>query len=285
MKAAWYWIYSQFMDPSTPILTRQHHRRLREIYRSAGWPCQDMLEVELLAAGQVERVRSASGHETLRVTDAGIQTLAQVFASNKAARSPHEALVEQVAVAMDRAGRLAWRGLMLRVQLPLSLFGPDETPDEAPSAPDLAAGLPAAEAAPVCAEPDGPEQAWVMACPDVFSIRHSSVEAYLEPVVHEIKVSRADLLGDLKKPAKRAAYLGLASACWYVLGQDAKGRSIGAPDEIPAECGVLLVEGGRLVVAREAPRRAIERVPFHVWMALAKAGPAVREAEAAQGRF
>jgi hypothetical protein len=277
------------MDPITPILTRQHHRRLRDIYRSAGWPCQDMLEVELLAAGQVERVRSAGGHETLRVTDAGIRTLAHVFASNKAARSPHEALVEQVAVAMGHAGRLAWRGLMLRVQVPLALLGVEEAPAGAPSTPDFTAdhiaGLPAADAAPVCAAPGGPELAWVMACPDVFSIRHSSVEAYLEPVVHEIKVSRADLLGDLKKPAKRAAYLGLASACWYVLGQDARGRSIGAPDEIPAECGVLLLEGGQLVVAREAPRRAIERVPFHVWMALAKAGPAVREAEETQGRF
>ena len=63
-----------------PLLTRHHHRRLREIYRSAGWPCHDMLEVELLAAGQVERVRSPDGHETLRVTDAGIQTLARPHA-------------------------------------------------------------------------------------------------------------------------------------------------------------------------------------------------------------
>ena len=28
-----------------------HSRRLREIWRSAGWPCQDLIEVELLAAG------------------------------------------------------------------------------------------------------------------------------------------------------------------------------------------------------------------------------------------
>ena len=134
-----------------------------------------------------------------------------------------------------------------------------------------------------------PEQAWkmgwVMACPDVFSIRHSSVESYLEPVVHEIKVNRADLLGDLKKPAKRAAYLGMASACWYVLGQDAKGRSIGAPDEIPPECGVMLVQGSELVVAREAPRRGIERLPFHVWMTLAKAGPVAREEDRVQQSF
>ena len=237
-----------------------------------------MLEVELLAAGQIERVRSSEGHETLRVTDAGIATLARVFASNKAARSPHEALVERVALEMTRGGRLAWRGLMLRVALPKALLLGEE-PLPAPKMDSLAldhgADLP----------PDAPDHAWCMAMPDVFSIRRTSVEAYVEPVVHEIKVNRADLLGDLKRPAKRAAYLGMAGACWYVLGQDAKGRSIGAPDEVPAECGVMLLEGDALRVAREAPRRAVVQLPFHVWMALAKAGPAVREEERAQARW
>jgi len=65
-----------------------------------------------------------------------------------------------------------------------------------------------------------------------------TVEAYLEPVVHEIKVRRADLLGDLKNISKRSAYLDLGE-CWYVLGQDAKGRAIADPDEVPAECGVI----------------------------------------------
>ena len=260
------------------VLNRHHHRRLREIHRSAGWPCQDMLEVELLAAGQIERVRSPEGHETLRLTDAGIATLARVFASHKAARSPHEALVERVALAMGHAGRLAWRGLMLRARVPLALFGVDELP--APKTPPLIVGEP--EAADGPAHQAGPEHAWVMACPDVFSVRHTTVEAYLEPVVHEIKVSRADLLGDLKKPAKRAAYLGLAGACWYVLGQDAKGRPIAAPDEVPPECGVMQLERERLVVAREAPRRAVERLPFHVWMSLARSGPAMRLEDEAQ---
>jgi len=261
----------------TPILTRHHHRRLREIYRSAGWPCQDMLEVELLAAGQIERLRSPEGFETLRVTDAGIATLARVFATNKAARSPHEALVEQVAQAMGRAGRLAWRGLMLRARVPMALFGVEDV--AAPEAPPLIAGEPDA------AYDIGPDHAWVMACPDVFSIRRSTVEAYLEPVVHEIKVSRADLLGDLKKPAKRAAYLDMASACWYVLGNDAKGRPVGGPDDVPPECGVMQVQGGQLVVAREAPRRAVERLPLAVWMALAQATPLRREDEPSQQGF
>jgi len=260
-----------------PVLTRHHHRRLRAIYRSAGWPCQDMLEVELLAAGQVERLRSPDGFETLRVTDVGIATLARVFATHRAARSPHEALVEQVALAMGQAGRLAWRGLMLRARVPLALLGVEDV--AAPAAPALIAG----ESDSVVEGSAG--HAWVMASPDVFSIRRSTVEAYLEPVVHEIKVSRADLLGDLKKPAKRAAYLDMASACWYVLGNDAKGRPVGGPDDVPPECGVMQVQGGQLVVAREAPRRAVERLPLAVWMALAQATPLPPEDEPVQRGF
>jgi hypothetical protein len=122
-----------------------------------------------------------------------------------------------------------------------------------------------------------------MAMPDVFSIRRSTVESYLEPVVHEIKVSRADLLGDLKRPAKRAAYLAMAGACWYVLGRDAKGRPIAEPDEVPPECGVMIVDGAQLAVARPAPSRAVERLPLQVWMSLAQAAPAARPDDDAQG--
>jgi hypothetical protein len=76
-----------------------------------------------------------------------------------------------------------------------------------------------------------------MTKPDVFSIRNSSVQAYLEPIVHEIKVSRCDLLGDLKRHDKRKASLDVGGQCWYVLGSDARGRAIAEPDEIPVECG------------------------------------------------
>lgn len=258
------------------VLTRRHDRRLRDIYRSAGWPCHDTLEVELLVAGLLERHCDAMGRETLRVTDAGLRRLAQAFAGNRAVRGPHEALVLRVAHMLQRAGRLAWRGLVLRVPLPLALFQ-DEAP---PAAPQAMGQL----------WPDGLEPApppaghvWVMACPDVFSIWRSSVEGYLEPVVHEIKVSRADLLGDLRKPAKRASYLAMGGACWYVLGRDAKGRPIAEPDEIPPECGVLQAEaGGGFTVMREAPRRAVERLSLHVWMSLAQAVPEPPPDEPAQ---
>lgn len=213
-----------------PTLTVVHRRRLREVWRSSGWPCQDMVEVELLAAGWLERVRHDSGHETLRVTDAGVAVLADTLAHNRGVRAAHETLVDRVAREMTRAGRLAWRGLALRAKV---------------------------------------EDAWAIAMPDVFSIRHTTVEDYVEPIVHEVKVRRADLLADLKRAAKRAAYLQLAGECWYVIRE-----GIAEPDEIPPQCGVMVAReaGDALDVVRPAPRRAA-RLPLAVWMALARATP------------
>lgn len=232
------------------VLGRLHARRLRDVYRSAGWPCCDAIEVDLLAAGLLARVRAASGHETLRVTDRGIAHIAGTLVVNRAAMSAHEALVERVAREMTRAGRIAWRNLSLRARL---------------------AGA-----------TEGDKPRWCIARPDVFSIRNTSVEAYAQPIVHEIKVRRADLIADLRKPDKRAAYLDLGGECWYVLGADARGRCIGAPDEIPAECGVMVEEAGRLVVARSAVHRPLPRMPFAVWMALAKAQPVAGFEDGAQ---
>ena len=233
-----------------PALGKAHARRLREIYRSAGWPCQDLLEIELLAAGLLHRVHAPSGHESLRVTDTGMQLLATTLAANRKAFSAHETLVERVAQEMSRAGRVAWRGLSLRAQVPAS-------------------------------EADKPLR-WCIARPDVFSIRNTSVATYVDPIVHEVKVRRADLLSDLKSEAKRAAYLDLGE-CWYVLGCDARGRPIAQPDEVPAECGVMMVEGTRLRVARAAPRRQRSSLPFGVWMSLAKATPLPVDGDDPQG--
>jgi len=232
-------------------LGRAHARRLREIYRSAGWPCQDMLEIELLAGGMLERVAGPAGHETLRVSDAGVVWMAATLAVNRLALSAHEALVEQVATEMVRAGRITWRALSLRAQLP-----------------------PIGE---------GEKGRWCMVRPDVFSIRNTTVESYLDPIVHEIKVNRSDLLGDLRRPDKRAAYLDLGGECWYVLGCDAKGRPIGAADEIPAECGVMLMEKKHLMVVRAAPRRARQNLPLGVWMALARSTPVAGLRDDVQG--
>jgi hypothetical protein len=208
----------------------RHRRRLRAIWRSAGWPSQDAVEIELLAAGLVERVGDGAGRETLRVTESGIALLAQTLQRNRAALDAHQQVIDAVAREMARAGRIVWTELSLRARV---------------------------------------DDAWAMVRPDVFSVRHTTIEAYLEPIAHEVKVRRADLLGDLRRPSKGGAYLALASQCWYVLRE-----GIGEADEIPELYGVLLARGEtdamRFEVLRAAPKRAM-RLPFAAWMALARA--------------
>lgn len=165
-------------------LGRFHTKRLREVYRSAGWPFLDTVEIELIVAGLLERVTEATGHETVRVTATGIAHLALSIQRNRQNRSAHEMLVDRIGQEMLRDGRVVWTGLSLR------------------------AGLASEVGEPV---------RWKMCRPDVFSIRSSSVASYLEPIVHEIKVSRADLLGDLKSQDKRDCYLDVGGQCWYVL--------------------------------------------------------------------
>ena len=110
-----------------------------------------------------------------------------------------------------------------------------------------------------------------MARPDVFSVRRTSVEDYLQPMVHEVKVSRADLLSDLRHAAKRESYQWLSCETYYVLPAD-----VAEPHEIPEDFGVWLLNGtdrsGTLDLVRPA-RHVPCKLPFEVWMALAKATP------------
>lgn len=223
-------------------LTRLHTRRLRDVYRSAGWPWLDAVEVDLLAAGLLER-RSGPGHETLRLTDEGLKVLSESLKRNRAALTNHETLVGRMAQEMARAGRIVWRGLSLRARV---------------------------------------EDQWIVAKPDVFSVRHTTVEAYLCPIVHEIKVSRCDLLGDLRKPHKGQAYRQMAGECWFVLGCNSRGEAIAEADEIGPEYGALLWRNNAFEVLRPAPRLEA-KLPFATWLALARATPCELPLDEAQG--
>lgn len=218
--------------PSPPdekkALSRAHARRLREYYRSAGWPCLDAVEIDLLNAGLIGRVL-VDGHpaERIRVTAAGVSALGISLTCNRQAFDPHEALVHQVAKAQAACGRLTYRGLMLRAKV---------------------------------------DEVWKPCRPDVYSIRHTSVAAYAMPAIHEVKVRRADLLGDLKKPGKRMAYQALSSQFYYVMP-----AGMATVDEIPPDCGVLFATESGLDLGRASPRRTLE-LSVSVWMALARRG-------------
>lgn len=269
------------------------------VWRSAGWPCRDTVELELLAAGLLERVLDDQGRETLRLSEVGVRALAGSVATHRQAHGAHEALVGRIAREMQRDGRLVWRGLRLRADCTAGRVDPSDAGERVASRSSVdaaeAAGLfhpvpqaPGAGHAPEeLALPAAAAQAarqWVTAVPDVYSIRRTTREAWVEPVVHEIKVSRADLLSDLRNENKGAAYLALSSQCWYVLME-----GIGLPEEIPCAFGVMVARAvaggcgglggagaevfeGPLQVLRPAPRRA-HRIAFATWMALAHAAP------------
>src|SRR5690606_1765534 len=90
---------------------------------------------------------------------------------------------------------------------------------------------------------------WRIARPDVFSVRNTSVEDYLYPAVHEIKVNRSDLLSDLRNAAKRESYRWLCCECFYVFP-----HGVAEAQEIPEEFGVWSLHGaiddGRLELLR-----------------------------------
>lgn len=227
----------QLTQPSE--LTRAHRRRLFQLWRSAGWPYRDALELDLIQMGLVclEPSRRPGGAESLRLSETGKKWLQASLRSNREAYHAHQSLVRRVAQCLSAAGRLCWTGLSVRARL------------------------------------IDPVATWRLCRPDVFSIRRTSSQARLEPEVHEIKAHRADLLADLRKPAKRAAYLALSARCWYVLGRDASGRVIADPSEIPDDCGVVIDAPERLQSVRPAPVRPCPPPTFAVWMALAAARP------------
>lgn len=206
--------------------SRAHLRRLRQYFRSAGWPCHDNLEVDLLAAGLAERAPpDAAGVQSIRVTESGIAALSGYRQRNRRALDTHDALVDRIARQLVDEGRVVFRGVPLRARVDTS---------------------------------------WKPVRPDVFSIRNTSHDAYLAPFVHEIKVSRADLLTDLRNAGKRAGYQALSQQFYYVLA-----TGIAEPEEVPQDCGIIVAEDQRLRVLRPSPVRDVRLVTLH-WLQLAK---------------
>lgn len=226
------------MTPQPLALPRSHGRRLRAYYRSAGWPCLDTIEVDLLNAGLIERIcQTPATPDIIRVTDAGLRALGSCLDQNRRAFDAHETLVEQIAGSLAAGGRLVYRKLMLRGRV---------------------------------------NAAWKPCRPDVYSIRHTTVAAYACPVIHEVKVRRADLLSDLKNPDKRAAYQALSAEFFYVMPE-----GLAAVDEIPEDCGVLYAGASGFKLARASPHRAME-LSFAEWMTLARRGAEFIDHETAQ---
>ena len=262
------------MQPALPTAPRRIHlTRLMSIWRSAGWRCRDAVELDLVAAGWATLAEGTGGHETIRLTDAGIRLLADSRQRNQRSLSAHDQLAVRVAAHLMAAGRIVWRELSLRARITTD----DPPQDGAALMTDEALWL---DDEAIAERPHQGKASWRMARPDVFSVRRTSVEDYLQPMVHEVKVGRADLLSDLRHSAKRESYQWLSCETYYVLP-----AGVAEPHEIPEAFGVWLLTGtidsGTLDLARPA-RHVPCKLPFPVWMALANATPARLDGESTQ---
>jgi hypothetical protein len=259
--------------------SRKHLRRLRALWRSAGWPSHDAIELDLLSAGLIEPVglssRVTGALECLRPTEHGLAWLKRSLDLNRGALCAHEALVMRVAQARGLEGRIVWTGISLRA--PLDSGHDNDSGDAVP----LLAGpfAPGASDRTVSdlfgesVQTPASRSRWRLCRPDVFSIRNTTQPQRLAPRIDEIKVRRADLIADLKCGDKREAYRAIAGECWYVLGADRCGRPIADPSEIPEPYGVLVEEACLLRMARPALRQGPPELGFQIWMALARAAP------------
>jgi hypothetical protein len=152
--------------------------------------------------------------------------LSQVLDTNRRAHAEHDRLVDRVARDLASQRRLVFRGIGMRTRL---------------------------------------DDAWGLSRPDVFSVRHVTSSLRLHPAVHEIKVTRADLLGDLKNESKRRGYQSYSQSFYYVIAE-----GIAEPAEIPADCGLIVASPDRLMLVRPAPHRTAILTTAH-WIALARA--------------
>jgi hypothetical protein len=219
------------LDPALADLERRRAsilgKRLREqLQRSmqGAIGVVDAVDLELIDRGLLGYAVKPSGLHAFPmfvVTAQGVRWLSWLSAQRREARRPHESLIEGLASHLRAAGRLVWAN----IEFPAVVGG--------------RAGAAAHDSSAPCR-------------PDVYSILPSLSEERCAPIVHEIKVSRSDLMADLAQPDKRERYFRVASRVVYVMPE-----SIAAPDDVPRECGLLLARsaGGFVEVRRGVKRK------------------------------
>ena len=204
-------------------LTRNHFRRLRHYWQGKGQSVggasrTDAIDLDLSAAGLIER-RNVIGCVYFTTTPAGERELHAEKQREIERRIPHHMLASRLALHLQTKGRITWENLELRVNF------------------------------------DAGNQQLIR--PDVFSLSATYNEKDLAPFVHEVKTSRADLLSDVAKPAKRAAYSVVAESVFYV-------APVGLidPSEIPDECGLVVEHAqGEFEQIKRAKKRVVQLTP------------------------
>lgn len=210
------------MPANAITLMRKHYSRLRWYFKSphgaGAGGMGDNIDLDLAALGMIEKSEKFGGVVCFKITQTGI---AELSAENKREierRSPHHSLAGRLAQWLQKQGRVTWENIEFVVEV--ETFG---------------------------------QIGRKSVRPDVFSVMATLNPKNIGPIVHEVKVSRADFLADVAKPEKRGAYSKIAEAVYYVAP-----AGMIAPEECPEECGLLVETDGGFELLKKHKRRAVE---------------------------
>lgn len=223
--------------PSPVALPRRQAQRLRHYFGRGGRATAydlDGIDLDLIGTGLIRAEASDYAGNRITVTDLGAKVLHEHRQADITSRAVHHTLGERLAAWLREQGRITWENVEFHNTVPVEQAG------------DVA----------ICVRPD------------VYSIKPSLRAIYSNPCVHEVKVSRADFLGDLAKPQKRAAYAMMAEAVYYVAPE-----GVIQPNEVPKGFGLLVERTeGTFVLARRARRNKIQLQPQHYLAMIVKPG-------------
>ena len=176
------------------------------------------IELDLLVHGFIEVLQEDNIHKShprVRVTEKGVSHLSERRQAVIKAQSGHHLLGARLASHLHSKGLWTWENIEFR------------NPQE-----------------------DYAKRTWGTVRPDVYACKPSLNAKNIEPVIYEIKISRADFLADIAKPEKRLAYKDLAQSVYYCCPAEML-----LADEIPDGFGLLWEHAdGSFSTAKKAKR-------------------------------
>ena len=236
------------LDTETPLpdiatFTRAHSSRLKWYFqhsmRGGAAALPDNIDLDLSVANLISRIISPYGSTVhYAITPRGEAMVAALRDHSRSQRAPHHALGKHLAQWLAAQGRMTWEDCCFDVTVSSGVVRTTR--------------------------------------PDVFSTAITMNMDKWDPQVHEIKVSRADFLSDIKNPEKREAYFLVGQRVSY-----ATPFGLISKEEVPKECGWIeqSQDGAQWIVRKVAPKKKGWKMwEPRMWMTLVvRSHPALKE--------
>ena len=207
-------------------LTRKHVSRLRFYFNcyQSHVGHKDAIDLDLIRLGAVNYVEaSPTSNSGIVVTKYGAHVISNEVEVTRSQRSPHHDFASRLAEHLQSKKRLTWENIEFKID----------------------------------------EQSNKHARPDVYSVVSTHNSKNILPTVHEVKVSRADFLSDMKNPDKLQAYWGISNYLYYACPE-----GLIEKNELPNDCGLIYeMTNSSWKTVKRAKKKDVTLSEWH-WMNL-----------------